>query len=72
MASNRRASTAIYRDFSPASKIIRAPFISADTSFDDVSPRLGARFAWSDSASVYATVSKGYKAGGTSTGHDPQ
>ena len=47
------------------------PFISADTSFDDVSPRLGARFAWSDSASVYATVSKGYKAGGTSTGHDP-
>ena len=36
------------------------------------SPRAGIRFAWSDTASVYATVSKGYKAGGTSTGNDTE
>ncbi len=46
------------------------PAISAGTSFDDVSPRLGARYAWSDTGSAYATISKGYKAGGTSTGND--
>jgi iron complex outermembrane receptor protein len=46
------------------------PAATGDESFDDVSPRVGLRFAWSDTGSVYATVSKGYKAGGTSVGND--
>jgi iron complex outermembrane receptor protein len=46
------------------------PVARSDDSFDDVSPRVGVRFAWSDNASVYATISKGYKAGGSSLGND--
>jgi iron complex outermembrane receptor protein len=46
------------------------PSISADETFDDISPRVGVRYAWSDEGSIYATISKGYKAGGTSTGND--
>jgi iron complex outermembrane receptor protein len=46
------------------------PEAKGDESFDDVSPRAGLRFAFSDDASVYATVSKGYKAGGSSVGND--
>jgi len=48
------------------------PVAKSDDSFDDVSPRVGLRFAFSDDASVYATISKGYKAGGSSTGNDTQ
>ncbi len=54
----------------PELRQLPAPPASGDTSFDDVSPRAGIRYAWSDAASVYATVSKGYKAGGTSTGNN--
>ncbi len=46
------------------------PDSSGSTSFSDVSPRVGVRWEWSDSGSVYATISKGYKAGGTSTGNN--
>lgn len=46
------------------------PDSSGKVSFSDVSPRAGLRFAWSDTGSVYATISKGYKAGGSSTGND--
>jgi len=46
------------------------PDASGNQSFSDVSPRAGVRYAWSDTGSVYATVSRGYKAGGTSTGND--
>jgi iron complex outermembrane receptor protein len=46
------------------------PNSSGKVSFDDLSPRAGLRFAWSDTASLYVTVSKGYKAGGSSTGND--
>jgi iron complex outermembrane receptor protein len=46
------------------------PNASGKVSFSDVSPRVGLRFAWTDTASVYVTVSKGYKAGGSSTGND--
>jgi iron complex outermembrane receptor protein len=49
---------------------VARPDSSGDTSFSDVSPRAGFRYAWSDDASIYATVSKGYKAGGTSTGNN--
>ena len=37
-----------------------------------MSPRVGIRYEWSDAASVYATISKGYKAGGTSTGNNTE
>jgi iron complex outermembrane receptor protein len=56
--------------FFPSFINFERPPASDDTSFDDVSPRVGIRYEWSDSASVYATISKGYKAGGTSTGNN--
>ncbi len=40
------------------------PDIAGSSSFDDFSPRFVARYELSDAANVYATVSKGYKAGG--------
>jgi iron complex outermembrane receptor protein len=46
------------------------PDAGGKNSFNDVSPRAGLRFAWSGTGSVYLTVSKGYKAGGASTGND--
>lgn len=46
------------------------PDIRAKNKFKDFAPRAGLRFAWSDAASVYVTVSKGYKAGGATTGND--
>lgn len=46
------------------------PQASGKSDFSDVAPRAGVRFAWSDTASVYATISKGYKAGGDSTGNN--
>lgn len=46
------------------------PDATGKSTFTDTSPRAGLRFAWSDTGSVYATVSKGYKAGGDSTGNN--
>ncbi len=46
------------------------PNASGDNSFSDVSPRFGFRYEMSDRSSVYATLSKGYKAGGSSTGNN--
>lgn len=46
------------------------PDAAGDRSFSDISPRAGLRFQMTDNANVYATVSKGYKAGGTSTGNN--
>jgi iron complex outermembrane receptor protein len=45
------------------------PVSDGKVSFNDVSPRLGARFKVADSASIYAVISKGYKTGGLSTGN---
>ncbi len=42
---------------------------SADAEFDDFAPRLVVQYQFSDDASGYATISKGYKAGGNSTGN---
>ncbi|MEP7246419.1 MAG: TonB-dependent receptor [Gammaproteobacteria bacterium] len=39
-------------------------------SFNDVTPRAVLRYKWTDAASGYVTVSKGYKAGGASTGNN--
>lgn len=41
---------------------------SGEQDFDDFSPRVGARVNINDDVNVYALVSKGYKAGGTSLG----
>jgi iron complex outermembrane receptor protein len=46
------------------------PEAAASRSFNDVSPRAGVRYAVTDATNVYLTVSKGYKAGGTSTGNN--
>ncbi len=46
------------------------PEASADESFTDFSPRLGIRYNVSDTVNVYGTVSKGYKAGGSSVGNN--
>ena len=37
--------------------------------FDDVTPRIGLRYKFNDDSSVYATLSRGYKAGGLSMGN---
>ena len=49
---------------------VARPAASARDSFDDFSPRVGLRYQFSDDASLYATVSKGYKAGGNSVGNN--
>ncbi len=46
------------------------PLASADESFTDFSPRVGVRFHMNDNVNLYATVSKGYKAGGSSVGNN--
>ncbi|MFO1466192.1 MAG: TonB-dependent receptor [Steroidobacteraceae bacterium] len=45
------------------------PVVNGDASFNDTTPRIGARYQLHDDVSVYATVSKGYKAGGLSMGN---
>lgn len=56
--------------FFPSFVNFSRPNSSGSRSFSDVSPRAGVRYEWSDTASFYATISKGYKAGGTSTGNN--
>ena len=46
------------------------PDTSARRSFDDFSPRFVVRYEFSDDASVYASASKGYKAGGVDINTD--
>ncbi len=45
------------------------PEAAGDVTYNDVTPRVGVRFQMLDDVSVYATISKGYKAGGLSTGN---
>jgi iron complex outermembrane receptor protein len=45
------------------------PPVSNEQSFSDVSPRFSALYRFSDTVSGYVSLSKGYKAGGTSVGH---
>ena len=52
----------IYPDLSPTGVAQGTP------TFTDFSPRVGVRYAADDDLDFYATVSKGYKAGGTSVG----
>jgi iron complex outermembrane receptor protein len=46
------------------------PLADGKQSFSQVTPRIGVRYKMSDSASLYATISEGYKAGGVSTGNN--
>ena len=45
------------------------PPASGSESFDDFSPRFGGRYQFTDDVSGYVTISKGYKAGGSSLGN---
>ncbi len=46
------------------------PPASAKESFDDFAPRFGIRYRLHETTNVYATISKGYKAGGSSVGNN--
>ena len=46
------------------------PAASGEETFNDFAPRVGVRFQWYDNVGLYATISKGYKAGGTSVGNN--
>ena len=46
----------------------RTPAVGT-ASFDDITPRAGVRYKFTDDTSAYATISRGYKAGGLSTGN---
>ena len=49
---------------------VARPLASADESFSDFTPRLSARYHMNDNVNLYGTISKGYKAGGTSVGNN--
>jgi len=46
------------------------PVASGDESFDDFAPRAGFRYQATEEVGLYAMVSKGYKAGGSSLGNN--
>jgi iron complex outermembrane receptor protein len=46
------------------------PPVSEDDDFDDFSPRLVARYSFTDEVNIYGTISKGYKAGGVAVGNN--
>lgn len=48
----------------------RNPAVESEEDFNDFAPRFVARYNVSDDTNVYASISKGYKAGGTSVGND--
>lgn len=49
---------------------IPRPSSFEEVTFSDVSPRFGMRYKTSENTNVFATISKGYKAGGVSTGNN--
>lgn len=62
---------------SPADAVFFPSFINAPRpeakgrqTFSDIAPRLVARYQMNDDVSVYGSISKGYKAGGTTLGND--
>ena len=46
------------------------PVASGSESFSDFAPRAGVRYQINDDVGIYGMISKGYKAGGTSTGNN--
>ncbi|MEM7277298.1 MAG: TonB-dependent receptor, partial [Pseudomonadota bacterium] len=57
-------------NFFPSFTNFARPPANAEESFTDFSPRLGIRFQVNDDWNIYGTVSKGYKAGGSSVGNN--
>jgi iron complex outermembrane receptor protein len=55
-------------DFFPSFVNFARPFASADDDFSDFAPRIAGNLKVTDDLSIYAIVSKGYKAGGHSVG----
>ncbi|MBZ0172802.1 MAG: TonB-dependent receptor, partial [Phycisphaerales bacterium] len=49
---------------------VARPVARNEEQFDDISPRFAARYQLTEEVGVYFTVSKGYKAGGTSVGNN--
>ncbi len=56
-------------EFFPSFVNVPRTAASGKESFDDISPRLGFRYQVNDDVGIYGMASKGYKAGGTSTGN---
>ena len=50
-------------------EVVSTSQVSAESAFSDISPRVALSYALTDQATVYATVSRGYKAGGVTLGH---
>lgn len=50
--------------FGPSAPIYTCPLRTNDAKFTSTTPRFGARYEVTDDASIYATYSKGFKAGG--------
>ena len=57
-----------YHFFQSFINFARTPAVGGKN-FDDVTPRVGLRYKLTEDASVYATISRGYKAGGLSMGN---
>lgn len=57
-------------DFFQSFVNVPRPIAKGDATSDDLSPRFVVNYYVTDDASVYASISKGYKAGGTSLGNN--
>ena len=57
-------------DFYQSFENYARPEVSGERTFTDVSPRFVARYELEDGLNIYGTISKGYKAGGTSLGNN--
>jgi iron complex outermembrane recepter protein len=53
----------------PCSINVLKEFSGAERSFNDISPRIVVSFQYDNNTHLYGTISKGYKAGGTSVGN---
>lgn len=57
-------------DFFQSWENYQRPSSSANESFDDIAPRFVVRYQATEDINVYGTISKGYKAGGISSGNN--
>jgi iron complex outermembrane receptor protein len=57
-------------DFYQSFTNMARPPVTGERTFTDFSPRLVARYELNDDVNLYGTISKGYKAGGTSLGNN--
>lgn len=57
-------------DFFQSFENYARPEVKGERTFTDFSPRFVARYKLNDDVNIYGTISKGYKAGGTSVGNN--